>query len=340
MKYRFHVFILSPLFVLGFGCESFQKKSDKQPAAEIIEKRESQEVTAKIGDLPLLEIILTPSKLPIITGVGSMVLQIKKVPPLARFECDLSGQPIEGCVDGFILKTPSQVGEFQLKVFALLESKIVAQGVSAVFKVDNLKSSVPGADGNSETDNPLSLKLLSVKQDTKDLLHPNQPIILNQKLKTDLTFQIKDPKNCSNELVVYCRFGSPSTNNPWTLCNTNQSLTLSPESQSLGRQSVEIEARCGDTIGPRLVVAMDAVTEDYEFLKLNYLKDQTNRFYLFPIRESDCALDDRRYECKTPGASFARCLQANILNDLKEAIEVRLVCQDKVGPILSVQPDN
>jgi hypothetical protein len=340
MKYRYQAFILSPLLVVGFGCEALQRKSDKQPAAETIEIRESQEVTAKIGDLPLLEIILTPSKLPITAAVGSMVLQIKNAPPLVRFECDLSGQPIDECVDGFILKTPSQVGEYQLKVFALMDSKIVAQGVSAVFKVDNPKTNVPGSDGNSETENPLALKLISVKQETKDLLIPNQPILLKQKLKTDFVFQIREPKSCLTELVVYCRFGSPSTNSPWTLCNTNQSMTLSPESQSLGRQSVEIEARCGDTIGPRLIVAMDAVSEDYEFLKLSYLKDQTNRFFLFPMRESDCALDDRRYECKTPGGSFSRCLQANILKDLKETVEVRLVCQDKIGPTMNVRPTN
>ncbi len=340
MKRKYQTLILTPLFLVGIGCEIFQKKSDKQPAAATIEIRESQEVMAKIGDLPLLEVILTPSKLPIISGVGSLVLQIKNAPALSRFECDLSGQPIDGCVDGLILKTPSQVGEYQLKVFALMEAKIVAQGVSASFKVDDLKTSGPVADMMSEAENPLSLKLLSVKQDTHDLLFPNQPIILKQKLKTDFTFQVKDPKSCPADVVVFCRFGSPSTNNPWTLCNTNQSLTLAPESQSLGRQSVEFEARCKDTIGPRLVVAIDAVTEDYEFLKLTYLKDQSSRFYLFPVRESDCALDDRRYECKTQGGAFSRCLQANILNDLKEAVEVRLVCQDKMGPILSVGPTN
>lgn len=255
-----------------------------------------------------------------------LVLGIKNAPKGSVFECEMGNDPLAPCYDGATLKRPLQDGRYSIAVDALVDGKRVATGISPPFTI------AKGAIGTTSEDssNPLSLKFTE----------QSVQFAMTAAKSKDFTvrFALVRPNSCDSP-EFRCRLDGAGSFF-WTSCDENStSFTIKSSIIALGPQDLSIQARCGDQVGPILNLRWYGVPDDYQDLMLQDLTDGRGRHLVELVRDIDCPKDKRRFECLIGQGDFALCPNANQFTNPPKGLKVRVSCDGRVGPDLSLIND-
>jgi hypothetical protein len=331
------------LFLLGssvfglFSCELLKKTNGKKDRSEAAPTESI--VALSSGNIASLDVNVSFPRSPVDIETSAGLIRVKNIPEGANLECDLSGLPLSQCADGSALLTPKNPGNYRLNIYAILDQKITGEGHFEFLVVSKEKNNRSIISPEEEKD-PLKLGLKNISaegfqwnKNEEDISIPFTTTISG----IVIDFGFRNENKCSNELTYFCRLG-PSQS-VWFLCDSNQKLKIDRKSLGMGQHFAEIEARCGERVGPRLKVSFQMVEEGYQHLALRKITDDLGKSLVILQKESDCLNEDRRFECReSPEQNFSGCPKANILEKLKAPIELRLRCRETLGPSLKIQP--
>jgi hypothetical protein len=123
----------------------------------------------------------------------------------------------------------------------------------------------------------------------------------------------------------------------WTACDQGRlSFTVKSPLIAMGAQEIGIQARCGDTLGPVLLLKWYGVPDQYQPLMLQAFSDGQGRSTFDLIRDQDCAEAKRLFECAAADEEFLACPNGNVLTNPPKGLRVRLSCEGLYGPVTTV----
>jgi hypothetical protein len=262
-----------------------------------------------------------------------LMLRVANVPEGATLECDLDSKPLVPCHDGALFARPAD-GEHKISAVALKSGAPAAFGESAPFTI------LPGATGSEDEDPKTSLRLVVDDAAYRDAM----PVPMAQ----DFVARFKlagTPECASGPVQVKCKYDS-RTSQFWTQCDaplagTSGSYTVAKALLALGEQVLQVQAGCGDRLGPVLTMSWSGVPDGYEPLMLKDVKDQSGRHLVELIRDADCPEGQpRKFECRFPSAQgageFEQCQDSNSFANPPAGSKVRFRCADQTGPELAL----
>lgn len=309
--------ILSLAFTLAIACHS-DKKSDKDGAATLPSKPVNDEpVISQTSQLPTL-IISTE-----LTSAGLMV-KINNIPDGSRLECDIDEQPIMPCHDGALISTPS-IGDHKIKATAILNNQIIAIGESKPFtiKLEHIGQT------NPDDIDPLRLNL------TNSDFVSGMPLPVSKEFK--FQFALPQPESCQAQL--FCRYGS-SNSDFWAKCDEQdrRQFIVDAGLMAMGRQSLSVQARCTDKVGPILELTWYGVGDNYQALSLGSVADPQGKTFAYLQKADDCSPSALTFECAEPGEGndWALCPMNNVLDKPAPGSRVRASCDGRKGPPLKL----
>ena len=301
--------------MLAVGCNyEFQGGDDEDDdSPEYVEPEAPRQV--KIVSHQKNTIAITPK-----VTENSLTLLVSEVPEGAELECHLGQMPLVPCTNNAVFMLPP-IGTHTITAVALKDDRIISLFESDSFEVV----------GNDQTGTSDDLNLLLIPKNDDFELH--QTHLLTEPFVAEFDFETA-PK-CDVELK--CAFG-PSNTQFWGVCDVDgKSFTVTPEMLALGAQTVKVRAQCGDDIGPELHYPINAVPAAYEPLMLFEHKDSLGRHVFELVNQTDCTAEPERvkFECREPGSEYTSCV--NSLQDPTVGTEIRIVCEDIVGPALTIE---
>lgn len=312
-----HLNSTTPLICLGLtlaiACQSDKGNKDDTnlPPKPINE----QAVESSTSPLPRLDVTTE------ITGSG-LLLRIANIPDGSVLECDLNDQAINPCHNGALITTPN-LGDHKVKATALRAGEIVAIGESAPFTIS--AEHLPQI--NPDDSDPLRLSLTNADFVTGTALSVNQ--------EYKFQFALPQPESCQAEL--YCRYGGNSADF-WSKCNdqNNRQFVVDVGLMAMGRQSLTVQARCSDKIGPSLELTWYGVSDDYQALTLSSVADPQGKTFVYLMKSDDCPASQLSFECNehTEGNDWALCPLNNVLEKPASGSRVRASCDGRKGPPL------
>ena len=295
------------LFILAIlACTGKKNKDGKNEAGDVV---------AKSSIEGLLDVSVAVRE-------SEVQLNIKNAPKGSVFECELAKKPLVPCYSGALFKKPLQDGNYFVSVDALVLGKRVATGASQIFTITK------GVVGTStdEPNHPLALRITD----------PNIKFGMTVQKSKDfvIPFAFVRVGPCQKK-EFRCRIGSPVS--PfWTVCDLDKdAYTVKSALINMGPQDIGIQALCGDQVGPILNLHWYGVPDDYQDLMLQDLSDGQGRHLIDLIRDIDCPVEKRRYECSASGGAFSLCPNSNQLSQPAPGFKIRLSCEGRFGPALS-----
>ena len=300
------------LWLLGLLCLTTLACTGKKNKDE---KKDPGDVAARSSVEGLLDVS-------VMVRESEIELNIKNAPKGSVFECELGKKPLTPCHNGALYKKPVQDGNYLIAVDALVMGKRVATGASQIFTITK------GVVGTStdEPNHPLALRITD----------PNIKFGMTVKKSKDfvIPFAFVRVGPCQKK-EFRCRIGSPVS--PfWTVCDPDKdAYTVKSALINTGPQDIGIQALCGDQVGPILNLRWYGVPDDYQDLMLQDLSDGQGRHLIELVRDIDCPIEKRRYECSTSGGAFSLCPNSNQLSQPAPGFKIRLSCEGRYGPVLS-----
>ena len=255
---------------------------------------------------------------------AGVLLHIENLPTGATLECDLDDKPIIPCHHGALFAKPV-AGDHKIIATAMLQGNVVAIGESEPFTITTDQFSGAVADQND----PLAVQVVNQDFARGMSLSTNQPYTFSFKLSKSPT--------CNAEL--YCRYGSENSSF-WAICDDAGALqfTIEPGLMAMGRQSLAVQARCGDQIGPTITTHWYGVEEGYTPLTLRSLSDPEGKTFLYLMKADYCPPTQLTFECsdsKTPD-DWGLCLGNNTLENAASGTRARASCDGRKGPVLTL----
>lgn len=253
-----------------------------------------------------------------------LLLHVGMIPAGSTVECDMDLKPLVPCHDGALFARPA-IGDHKINAVAIKGGRKVAFGESATFTV------APGASGADEPDakNPLTLAVADPG------FRNGMTVPLNKSFVAPFKF-VAAP-GCDAKLK--CSYDS-RTSPFWTDCDANAaSFTINKDLLAAGLQYLSAQASCGDRLGPILTIFFYGVPEDYQPMMLRDVQDANGRHIANLVKADDCPESQQKFECaETADEKFGPCTNGNVVDAPAAGFRIRILCDGRPGPALSLIP--